>query len=390
MERIYLDNNATTIVDPLVREAMEPFFCQMYGNPNSLHEFGSAVHPFMRLAMDRLYQSINASDQDDIVINSCATEGNNTVLKGIYHDLIRTGQKKQVLSSPVEHPCVKHSLEFLAELGVEVVFMPVNEAGLIDGDILRAHIDPERTALVSVMWVNNETGLINPMAELAEICRENEVLLHSDAVQAVGKIPVDLQAVPVDFLTFSAHKFHGPKGVGGLFIRKNRRLTPLLHGGEQMGGRRAGTINVPGLVGMGLAMERAVAHLPYFNREIRALRDRLEEAILALPDTRVVGDRGRRTANTILAGFRGIEGEAMLWDLNQNGVAASTGSACASESLQANPVFRALGLEADMAHTAVRLSLSRFSTETEIERAAEVLARAVNRLRSISSTFSCR
>ena len=389
MERIYLDNNATTIVDPLVREAMEPYYCEMYGNPNSLHNFGTAVHPCMRLAMDRIYQSLNAADQDDIVINSCATESNNTVLKGVFHDLIRLGPKKRIISSPVEHPCVKHTLDFLETLGAEVVLLPVNEDGLVDAAALKDCLDPDRTALVSVMWVNNETGLINPLAELAELCRENGVLFHTDAVQAVGKIPLDLKKVPVDFLSFSAHKFHGPKGVGGLFIRSGLKLTPLLHGGEQMGGKRAGTVNVAGLVGMGLAMEMAVAHLPFFNTEIRKLRDRLEDAILALPETRVVGRRSVRTANTILAGLRGIEGEAMLWDLNENGVAASTGSACASESLQANPVFRALGLDQALAHTAIRLSLSRFSTGVEIDRAAEVLSRAVKRLRDISSTFHC-
>jgi cysteine desulfurase len=387
MDRIYLDNNATTIVDPRVKEAMEPFFCQQYGNPNSLHSFGTEVHPAMRQAMDRLYCGIGAGDQDDIIINSCASEGNNHVLKGIYYDLIRQGPKKEIVTTQVEHPCVRNSCAFLESLGAKVTYMPVNADGIVDGDTLRRHIHPDRTALVSVMWANNETGLIFPVRELAEICRENGVLFHTDAVQAIGKVPVDVAQVPVDFLTFSAHKFHGPKGVGGLFIRKGLKLTPLLHGGEQMGGKRAGTINVPYLVGMGVAMALAVENLDYEERTVRRLRDRLEDAILGVPDTMVVGKRELRTPNTILASFRGIEGEAMIWDLNTNGVAASTGSACASESLEPNPTFVAMCISDELAHTGIRFSLSRFSTEDEIERAALAIGRSAARLRSISSSY---
>jgi cysteine desulfurase len=387
MDRIYLDNNATTIVDPRVKEAMEPFFCQQYGNPNSLHNFGTEVHPAMRLAMDRLYRGIGANDEDDIIINSCACEGNNHVLKGIYYDLIRNGPKSEIITTQVEHPCLRNSCAFLESLGVKVIYLPVNADGIVDGATLRRHIHPDRTALVSIMWANNETGLIFPVRELAEICRANNVLFHTDAVQAIGKLKVDVARVPVDFLTFSAHKFHGPKGIGGLFIRKGLQLTPLLHGGEQMGGRRAGTVNVPYLVGMGLAMEMTIDNLAYEDSSVRTLRDRLEDAILAIPDTMIVGKRELRTPNTILASFRGIEGEAMIWDLNTNGVAASTGSACASESLESNPTFVAMGISAELAHTGIRFSLSRFSTAEEIERAAQVIGQSAQRLRTISSTY---
>jgi cysteine desulfurase len=284
MDRIYLDNNATTIVDPRVTEAMEPFFSQMYGNPNSLHDFGTEVHPYMRLAMDRLYNSIHANDQDDIIINSCACEGNNHVLQGVYYDLIRKGLKNEIITTQVEHPCLRNCCAFLESLGAKITTLPVNADGIVDVETLRRHIDPDKTALVSIMWANNETGLIFPIAELAAVCRENNVLFHTDAVQAIGKIPVDVSRVAVDFLTFSAHKFHGPKGVGGLFIRRGLNLTPLLHGGEQMGGKRAGTVNVPYLVGMGLAMEMAVDNLPYEASAVRRLRDRLEDAILDIPD----------------------------------------------------------------------------------------------------------
>jgi len=387
MDKIYLDNNATTIVDPRVKEVMEPFFCQQYGNPNSLHSFGTEVHPAMRLAMDRLYCGIGASDEDDIVINGCASEGNNHVLKGVYYDLIRNGPKSEILTTQVEHPCVRNSCAFLESLGAKVTYMPVNADGIVDGETLRRHIHPDRTALVSIMWANNETGLIFPIPELAEICRENGVLFHTDAVQAIGKIPVDVGRVPVDFLTFSAHKFHGPKGIGGLFIRQGLKLTPLIHGGEQMGGKRAGTINVPYLIGMGLAMEMAVEGLTYEDSGVRRLRDRLEDAILAIPDTMVVGKRELRTPNTILASFRGIEGEAMIWDLNASGVAASTGSACASESLEPNPTFVAMCISDELAHTGIRFSLSRFSTTEEIDLAAAVIRQSAQRLRAISSTY---
>jgi cysteine desulfurase len=390
MERIYLDNNATTIVDPRVREAMDPFFCRQYGNPNSLHAFGTEVHPAMRLAMNRLYAGIGAGDEDDIIITSCACEGNNHVLKGVWFDLVRNGPKREILTTRVEHPCVRNACSFLEELGAQVTYLPVNADGVVDAETLRRHIHPERTALVSVMWANNETGLVFPVRELAEVCRENGVLFHTDAVQAIGKVPVDVSRVPVDFLTFSAHKFHGPKGVGGLYVRKGRALTPLIHGGEQMGGRRAGTVNVAFLVGMGLAMELAADNLSVEATVVRQLRDRLEDAILSLPDTLVVGQRERRTPNTILASFRGIEGEAMIWDLNAAGIAASTGSACASESLEANPVFVAMGIDEELAHTSVRFSLSRFTTSEEIARAADAIRRSAERLRAISSTYRAK
>jgi cysteine desulfurase len=387
MNQIYLDNNATTLVDPRVRQAMEPFWLQTYGNPNSLHQFGTDTHPEMHIAMDRTYSGIGASDDDDVVINSCATEGNNTVLKGIWIDRILNGNKTRIVTSAIEHPSVAHTLDWLESRGVEVVRLAPDRDGLITREVLAENFSPDKTALVSIMWANNETGLINPVRDLAEFCREKGVLFHTDAVQAVGKIPVDLQSVPVDFLTFSAHKFHGPKGIGGLYVRHGLTLTPLLHGGEQMGGRRAGTVNVAFMVGMGVAMETAVETLSYEATAVRAMRDRLEDAILSLPDTLVLGRREHRTPNTILASFKGIEGEAFIWDLNRRGVAASTGSACSSESLEADATLKAMVSDADLAHTAVRFSLSRFTTEEEIDTVIEVVKATVNRLRSISSTY---
>ncbi len=386
MERIYLDNNATTIVDPRVKEAMEPFWSQLYGNPNSLHSFGTEVHPYMRLAFDRLYAGIGARDDDDVLITSCATESNNAVLKSAFYQLIQPGKRSQIVTTQVEHPAVSNTCKFLEGLGAEVIYLPVNADGIVDADILARHLDADRTALVSIMWANNETGLVFPIRELATLCRERGILFHTDAVQAVGKETVSVQEAPVDYLSFSAHKFHGPKGVGGLYVRKGAPLIPLLHGGEQMNGKRGGTVNVAFLVGMGLAMELAVEGLRYERTEVRRLRDRLEDALLGLPDITVIGRRELRTPNTILLSVKGVEGEAMIWDLNRQGIAASTGSACASESLEPNPTFVAMALDKELAHTGVRLSLSRFTTEAEIDAAIAALRGSVARLRAISPT----
>ena len=385
--RVYLDNNATTIVDPKVFAEMEPYFVQAYGNPNSLHDFGSETHPALRKAMDQLYCGLNADDADDIVVTSCATESNNWVLKGVYHDHILNGDKDHIITSEVEHPAIISTCKFLETLGVKVTYLPVNEKGIIEADALKSAIT-EKTALVTIMWANNETGMLFPIEEISQICKEAGVLFHSDAVQAVGKIPVDLKALHIDFLSFSAHKFHGPKGVGGLYIKNSQPLTSLLHGGEHMGGRRSGTLNVPGIVGMGEALELAVKNLDFENNHVKRLRDKLEDEVLKLDDVFVVGTREERTPNTILVSVKGIEGEAMLWDLNKNGIAASTGSACASEDLESNPVMEAIGAEADLAHTALRLSLSRFTTEEEIDYTVGILNDAVKRLRAISSTYS--
>lgn len=383
---VYLDNNATTLVDPKVKELMDPYFCQMYGNPNSLHRFGTETHPAIKKALDDLYEGINAADEDDVIITSCATESNNWVLKGIYFDLLRHGVKNHIVTTDVEHPAVRSTCAFLETLGVEVTYLPINDQGTISAEQVREAIT-EKTALVSVMWANNETGMIFPIQEIGEICRERGILFHTDAVQAIGKIPVDVQKAKVDLLSFSAHKFHGPKGVGALYIRKGVELTPLFHGGEHMSGRRSGTLNVAGIVGMGEAMRLAVQYLDFEKSNVRRLRDRLENALLELPDVFVVGSRENRVPNTVLISVKGVEGEAMLWDLNKAGIAASTGSACASEDLEANPVMIAIGADKELAHTAIRLSLSRFTTEAEIDYTIEVFKKSTERLRSISSSY---
>ncbi len=386
--RIYLDNNATTKVDEQVKAVMDPFFCEKYGNPNSLHDYARETHPALKTAMEHLYMGLNADKKDSVVITSCATESNNWVLKSIYFSEIMSGKKNHIVLSEVEHPSMIATAKFLESLGVKVSYVPINSEGMIEAKTVANYITP-KTALVSIMWVNNETGAIFPVEEIAEICLEKGVPFHTDAVQAIGKVRINLKENPgIKYLTFSGHKFHAPKGVGGLYIQKGYELTPLFHGGSQMGGYRSGTLNVPGIVGMGKAMELAIDTMDFELSDIKELRDYMEDELLKIEDTFVVTPRENRVPTTTLISFRGIEGEAMLWDLNKDGIAASTGSACASEDLESNPVMEAIGAEADLAHTAIRFSLSRFTTKEEIDHTIEAVKKAVKRLRSISSSYA--
>ncbi|MCD6433429.1 MAG: NifS family cysteine desulfurase [Sulfurimonas sp.] len=385
--QVYLDNNATTMVDPKVVDVMLPFFSELYGNPNSLHKFGTASHPALSKAIDQVYTALNAADADDIVFTSCATESNNWVLQSVFIDHIVNGDKNHIVTTEVEHPSVLSTCKFLEEQGVKVTYLPVNEQGVVEAHVVKSFIT-DKTALVSIMWASNETGMIFPIKEIGEICKEKGVLFHSDGVQAIGKIPVDLSAVHVDFVSMSAHKFHGPKGIGALYIKDSQKLTPLLHGGEHMGGRRSGTLNVPFIVGMGKAIELATTNMQETMSKIRAKRDRLEDALLELSETFTIGDRENRTPNTILISIRGVEGEGMLWDLNNGEIGASTGSACASADLEANTVMLAIGADNELAHTGIRLSLSRFTTDGEIDYTISHFKDAVARLRAISSSFA--
>ncbi len=386
--QVYMDNNATTMVDPQVLEAMMPYLKEQYGNPNSLHKFGTASHPAISNAIDQVYTAINAADADDIIFTSCATESNNWVLQSVWIDKILNGDKNHIVTTEVEHPSILSTCKFLEDQGVKVTYLPVNEEGIVEAHTVKSFIT-EKTALVSVMWANNETGMIFPIPEIGEICKEKGVLFHSDGVQAVGKIPVDMQAVNVDFMSMSAHKFHGPKGIGALYIKNSQELSPLLHGGEHMGGRRSGTLNVPFIVGMGKAMEIATQNIQEKMTAIAAQRNRLEDALLeAIPETMTVGDRANRTPNTILISIRGVEGEGMLWDLNNGQIGASTGSACASEDLESNTLMLAIGADNELAHTGIRLSLSRFTTDEEVEYVINHFKDAVSRLRAISSSYA--
>jgi cysteine desulfurase len=375
------------MVDPKVKEAMEPFWGDKYGNSNSLHQFGAELRSVLRDALDRLYAGINAGDEDDLVVNSCASEGNNTVLQGIYREVICQSARDHIVTTSVEHPSMRSTCHFLESLGVKLTYLPVNNQGVVSLESVKEAVS-DKTALVSAMWANNETGMIFPIREIAEIAHSRGALFHTDAAQAIGKIKVDAREVEADYLTFSGHKFHAPKGVGGLYIRSSAPKVRLIYGGEHMGGLRAGTLNAPFMIAMGVAMQLANEALPYEAGEVRRLKDKLEDALLAIPDAFVVGDRNLRVPNTILASARGVEGESLLWDLNKRGIAASTGSACASEDLAANPILSAIGSDEELAHTAIRLSLSRFTTEEEIDYAIETIPRAIKRLRDISTSYA--
>jgi cysteine desulfurase len=345
------------------------------------------VRPALNEALGAIYDALGAADEDDILVTSCATESNNTVLKGIFFKhILQNPQKNHIITTAVEHPSIQETLLFLQEHGADVTFIEVDQNGSIDVEKIKEAIT-DKTVLISMMWANNETGVIFPVEEVAALAKERGILFHTDAVQAIGKIAIDLGKTPIDYLTLSAHKFHGPKGIGALYVKKGRELPNLLHGGEQMGGKRAGTLNVAYIVGMGLAIKQATNHVEIMNTKVRALRDRLEDALAKIPDTIIVGKGADRTPNTLLISLRGIEGEAMLWDLNRAGIAASTGSACASESLEANPIMSAIGEDPELAHTAIRLSLSRFTNEEEIDYVIDVFTKAAKRLRSISSTY---
>ncbi len=385
--RVYLDNNATTIVDPQVKKEMDPFSIEKYGNPNSLHAYAGETHFPLKTAMEKLYAGIHAPKEDSVVITSCATESNNWVLKSIYFEYIATGRKNHIMISEVEHPSIIATAKFIESMGCRVTYLPINSEGIVDVQTVKDNIT-SKTAIVSIMWANNETGAIFPIEEIGEVCKEKDVLFHTDAVQAIGKLPVDVQSFNIDYLTFSAHKFHGPKGVGALYIKRGKELIPLLHGGSQMGGHRSGTLNIAGIVGMGKAMELAIDSLDFEMEDIREMRDEFEDELLKIKDTFVVTPREKRTPNTILISFRGIEGESMLWDLNRSGIGASTGSACASEDLEANSVMEAIGAAEDLAHTAIRFSLSRYTTKEELDYTLEVVKKAVIRLREISSSYA--
>ena len=382
MKRIYLDNNATTMVSPAAAREMEKFNTTHYGNPSSLHGFGLDTRPELRKALDRIYRLIGAPDGDDVLITSGATEANNHVLKSVF--FAKPAGKDHYITTNIEHPTVYKTFQYLEKMGARVTYLPCDKNGLISAEQVKAALT-DQTALVSIMLANNEIGTILPLKEIAAECRRVSALVHTDATQAIGKIPVNVQDLDVDYLSFSAHKFHGPKGIGGLYVRRGRRLEPLFHGGEQMANLRAGTLNVPGIIGMGVAAQEALDGLDYEAAEVKRLRDKLENFILQnIPDVFLNGDKQKRIPNTLNVAFKDCEGEALLWDLNEHGIAASTGSACASEELESSRILRALGIDKALSHMAVRFSLSHFTTEKEIDYVLSVLPAIIKRLREIS------
>lgn len=378
---IYLDNNATTAVAPEVRAAMEPFFAELWGNPSSMHFFGGQVAKHVEEGRAKLAALIHA-DPSEIVFTSCGTESNNAA---IYGSVEIQGPKTLLITSRVEHPAVLGACRHFREHGHRVVEIGVNGEGALDLDALRVALTESVPKFVSIMWANNETGVIFPIDEIARMVKDAGGIFHTDAVQVVGKLPVDVRKTPVDMLSLSGHKLHAPKGIGALYIRRGTRLKTFMIGGHQEHGRRGGTENVPYIVGLGKAAELAGAAMDDENTRVRALRDRLEAGLLATcPDARVNGDRVNRLPNTLNISFEYIEGEAMLYHLSDLGICASSGSACAAGSLEPSHVIRAMGVPFTAVHGSIRFSLSRYTTESDVDAVLNYMPGIVKKLRSMS------
>jgi cysteine desulfurase len=378
MDVVYLDNNATTRPAPEVVRAMLPFLQEMYGNPSSVHRLGQRARQAIDVARSQVATLLNCSDSD-LLFTAGGTESINTAMRGL---LATRASRKRVVTSTVEHSATRELCVQLAKEGYEIIWIDVDHNGALDMDRLRQAVD-DSVAVVSIMWANNETGVIFPVEEIAEICRNARVPFHCDATQAVGKIPVDLKATGIDAASCAAHKFHGPKGVGILYARKGLRFRPLLIGGPQERGRRGGTENVAGIVGAGVAAQLAKEHLPEMSR-VGAMRDRFESSILnSICDSHLIGDATHRVPNTSNIAFARLEAEAILLLLSEQGICASAGAACSSGSLEPSPVLRAMKIDEKIAHGAIRFSLSRYTTDAEIDAALSMLPRVIDRLRAV-------
>jgi cysteine desulfurase len=381
MKSIYVDSNATTRVAPEVLEAMLPFYKKWWGNPSSMHSFGGECGKHVEKAREKMAKLINAKRPSEIVITSGGTESDNAAIMGT---LLTHPDKKHIVTSTVEHPAIRSLCMELAKRGYEITEIEVDREGNLDVDRLIKSIRDD-TAIVSVMWGNNETGVLFPVEEISGLCNEMGVPFHTDAVQAVGKLPIDVQKSSIDFLSVSSHKLHGPKGIGFLYIKRGSKFSPLIIGGHQERGRRAGTENVPGIVGMGTACELADKNMKDENTRVKALRDKLEKNILKnIPHAKLNGNKEKRLPNTTSIAFEHIEGEAILLMLNEYGICASSGSACTSGSLEPSHVLRAMKVPFSMAHGSTRFSLSIYNDEKEVDYIIEKLPPIIEKLRSIS------
>ncbi len=379
MRRVYLDNNATTRVAAEVLEEMLPYFEDLYGNPSSLHRFGRPVRQAVEEARERVAELLGAWP-DEVIFTSCGTESDNAAIRGVLEAL---PDKRHLVTTQVEHPAVLSLCRYLEGRGYEVTYLSVDRRGLLDLEELRASLR-EDTALVSIMFANNETGVLFPMEEIAEIVKERGIVLHTDAVQAVGKVEIDLRRLPIDLLSLSGHKFYAPKGVGALFVRRGTPWVPFVLGGHQEGGRRAGTENTASIVGLGKASELAKEEVADQGR-IKALRDKLERGIMeSIPQVFLNGDPDRRLPNTSNLCFVGVEGEALLLRLDDEGIAVSTGSACSSGSGEPSHVLRAMKVPEPAVHGAIRFSLGRYTTEEDIDYVLEKVPTVVQELRALS------
>ena len=380
MKSVYVDNNATTRTAPEVVEAMLPYFSDLYGNPSSMHYFGGQVEKQVVEAREKVAQLLNC-EPSEIIFTSCGTESDSTAIKGT---LGSYPERKHLVTSRVEHPAVLNLCRHLSKNGYELTEIPVDKKGDLDLDELENAIT-DNTAVVSIMYANNETGVIFPIEEIGKIVKSKGAVFHCDAVQAVGKIPLDMSQSTIDLLAISGHKLHAPKGIGALYIRKGTKLTPFIMGGHQERGRRAGTENVPYIIGLGKAAELASTHMDDENTRVKALRDRLESEIVKLcSDTQINGDCDNRLPNTTNISFEFVEGESILMMLSDKGIAASSGSACTSGSLEPSHVLRAMGIPFTFVHGSLRLSLSRYNNDEDVDYIIEHLPPVIKRLREIS------
>ncbi len=380
MKTVYADNNATTKVAPEVLEAMLPYFSEYYGNPSSMHFFGGQVQKKVDEAREKVADFLGA-DPSEIVFTSCGTESDNAAILGT---LDSYPEKRHLITTRVEHPAIGNVCTYLGRKGYRITELSVDREGRLNLDELRESII-EETALVTVMYANNETGMIFPIEEIGEIVKAKGIPFHTDAVQAAGKIPLNMKKSKIDMLSISGHKLHAPKGIGVLYIRKGTRFSPYMIGGHQEKGRRGGTENVPYIIGLGKACELAKKHLGEENTRVKALRDYLEEKILEkIPNTLVNGDRVNRLPNTVSVSFEYVEGESILLLLSDLGICASSGSACTSGSLEPSHVLRAMGVPFTAAHGSIRFSLSVYNTKEEMDYIIEHLPPIIQKLRDIS------
>lgn len=381
MSGIYMDNNATTMVDPVVVEAMLPYFTEQFGNPSSMHSFGNKVGMAIKKARQQVQKLLGAELDSEIVFTSCGTESDSTAILSALKAL---PERKEIITSVVEHPAVLSLCEYLEKDGYTIHRLAVDGKGRIDLNEYKKLLS-DKVAIVSVMWANNETGTLFPIEQMAEMAHAAGVMFHTDAVQAVGKVPIDLKNSKIDMLSLSGHKLHAPKGIGVLYLRRGTRFRPLLRGGHQERGRRAGTENAASIVALGKACEMAMEHMEFENTMVKAMRDRLEEGILdAVSHAFITGDIDNRLPNTANVAFEYIEGEAILMLLNKAGIAASSGSACTSGSLEPSHVMRAMGIPYTAAHGTIRFSLSRYNTMQEVEEVIAAIPPIMEKLRKLS------
>ena len=387
MDLIYFDHAATTPTRGEVIEAMLPYYRQGWGNPSSLHASGREAAEGMEHARQQLAELLGALP-DEIVFTGSGTEADNQALIGT--SIAQQKKGDHIITSQIEHHAILHTAQFLEKHGLKVTYLPVDSHGLVDPEDMRKAIT-EKTILVSIMHANNEIGTVQPIAEIGAICREREVLFHTDAVQTVGHVPIDVREMNVDLLSLSAHKLYGPKGVGALFVRTGVRIAPLLHGGGHERGRRSSTENVAGIVGLGEAARLAAEELEWESKHNRELRDRLIQGVLDnVPDSLLTGHPTQRLPNNASVCVHYVEGESMLLNLDMEGIAASSGSACTSGSLEASHVLLAIGLPHDLAHGSLRLSVGRDNTTQEVDRFLEVFPPIVEKLRTISPLSATR